>query len=443
MNGAAVDGDLEDLRDWPATDDSGRFATHAPIDRDTWLTFHGPRPDADPACLPWGTPVVAVAVPAAADSTAAELNVGDLVQPEPVTLRVRVVGPHGEPLRDANVAARFSGATGWFGGGQPVNDRGEAEFSGPAPGDYDIDVEVEDRRGDSHCIGRIEVECASPLTELVVHIDDDDAQPPARSPLELRDGGRVGEPAAVVSAAPQTESDSAAAVAPSRVVAVLGMHRSGTSFLAGSLEACGLQLGEVSTENPHNRRGNREHPELMSMHDAVLAANDGSWKKPPRRRAWPVERAAELRAFVERMNAAHPLWGFKDPRALLLYAEWEKALPHLERVGIFRHPLAVHRSLAARNARFDERRSVRLWCDYNECLVRELRRASFPLMRFDVPPDRLLAQLQDVVATLRLPDASSPDAFFDPALVHQHDGAEEPVPRACRKLWAELIERAA
>jgi len=42
-------------------------------------------------------------------------------------------------------------------------------------------------------------------------------------------------------------------------VAILGMHRSGTSCLAGSLQELGLYLGEVYDQNPHNPRGNREN----------------------------------------------------------------------------------------------------------------------------------------------------------------------------------------
>ena len=87
--------------------------------------------------------------------------------------------------------------------------------------------------------------------------------------------------------------------APSRVLAVLGMHRSGTSWLAGSLEEMGVALGEVSTADPHNRKGNRESPELMALHDGVLRGNDGSWKRPPRRRVWTAEQSRALAEYVE------------------------------------------------------------------------------------------------------------------------------------------------
>ena len=60
---------------------------------------------------------------------------------------------------------------------------------------------------------------------------------------------------------------------PSRVIAILGMHRSGTSCLTGSLQNSGLFLGECHTWNKHNERGNRENQKFVDLHDAILAAN--------------------------------------------------------------------------------------------------------------------------------------------------------------------------
>ena len=224
----------------------------------------------------------------------------------------------------------------------------------------------------------------------------------------------------------------------SRVVAILGMHRSGTSWLAGSLEEMGVALGEVSTADPHNRKGNRESPELMALHDGVLRSNDGSWKKPPRRLIWSAEHSAALTEYVARMDATHPLWGFKDPRALLVFDEWVRSVPQLERVGIYRHPAAVQRSLHARNPRFDRSRSVKLWAAYNTALVAEHRRAPFPLLRFDVAPSDVNAQLRAVAAALALPVSDA--AFFDESLVHQTED-EPKIPWTCRKLWAYLEEQ--
>lgn len=64
------------------------------------------------------------------------------------------------------------------------------------------------------------------------------------------------------------------------VVMVLGMHRSGTSCLTGLLQQTGLELGDVVTEAPHNKKGNRENLDIMRLNDDVLAHSRGSWDRP-------------------------------------------------------------------------------------------------------------------------------------------------------------------
>ena len=64
------------------------------------------------------------------------------------------------------------------------------------------------------------------------------------------------------------------------VVAILGMHRSGTSAVAGMLADHGLEFGQVRQRNRFNRRGNREIPELNELHEAILERSGGTWWRP-------------------------------------------------------------------------------------------------------------------------------------------------------------------
>src|SRR3954451_9257859 len=133
------------------------------------------------------------------------------------------------------------------------------------------------------------------------------------------------------------------------VVAVVGMHRSGTSWLAGELQTRGLELGEVSERNPHNRKGNRENRTIGSIHERVLRDSGGSWSKPPRSVTWTASARSELQSHVASMSRRYERWGFKDPRTLLVLDEWRQLVGGLQLVGIARHPLAVAQSLSARN----------------------------------------------------------------------------------------------
>ncbi len=232
-----------------------------------------------------------------------------------------------------------------------------------------------------------------------------------------------------------------------RVVAVLGMHRSGTSWLTGALQELGLELGDVSTSNAHNPRGNRENRQLRELHEDVLRRNGGSWRRPNWPNRWSRQQRSALTRHIAEMSADRTVWGFKDPRALLVLDEWHRQIPDLERVGIYRHPTAVSRSLRARHPDFSEDEAITLWTTYNSRLLAEHGDDPFPVIRFDVPPRSLSAQLTMVSSSLRLPHADEPDEFFDPALVHNRETERETVPAEAAEIWDALeeicLERAA
>lgn len=227
----------------------------------------------------------------------------------------------------------------------------------------------------------------------------------------------------------------------SRIHAVLGMHRSGTSWLAGSLEERGLALGEVNVEAKYNAKGNRENDKLQGIHAAVLRDSGGTWRDVPRRIHWSAERSDELRTFIKQMDERYEVWGFKDPRTLLVLDEWLRQVPDITFVGIFRHPEAVARSLGNRDfAPVDRRQSLKLWRAYNERLVEAHRRFGFPLLRFDNSPSQLRAGVKAVARAWDLPLKDAPDTFFSQDLVHESPTKDAAVPRTCRRIWNYLVD---
>ncbi len=221
---------------------------------------------------------------------------------------------------------------------------------------------------------------------------------------------------------------------PVRVVAVLGMHRSGTSALTGSLEQHGLFLGDVSTRSRHNLKGDREIRELRKLNESVLRSSGGAWHTPPHVVTWDAahkERAANLLAEY----GGRAVWGFKDPRTLLTLGGWEALVPDLERVGVFRHPLWVARSLERKNGlSIDD--AVALWQVYNRVLLEELRRQSFPLLCFDEEPDALQDKLGAAAEALGLRERSQDERFFAPELRHAEPAGA--APPAAQALYEEL-----
>lgn len=224
-------------------------------------------------------------------------------------------------------------------------------------------------------------------------------------------------------------------------VLVLGMHRSGTSCLAGCLEAGGLELGEVNTAAPFNQKGNRESVPLMKLHDRVLASNGAKWDAPPAGEVdWPEAEFGELRAHVQGFEGKR--WGAKDPRALFLLRGWRKVSSPVF-VGTFRHPLAVVGSLVTRaeawGAPMSEETALGVWLAYNTRLLEELDRAPFPLIRYDQPADAYRARLADICRQLGL-DADGAFSFYATQLDH-HDRASASVPREAEAVWGGLLRR--
>ncbi|WP_349556772.1 sulfotransferase [Marinobacter sp. NFXS9] len=219
---------------------------------------------------------------------------------------------------------------------------------------------------------------------------------------------------------------------------MLGMHRSGTSSLTGSLQQAGLVLGDVHTANPFNRKGNREHPELMALHESLLQANGGSWHNPPGSVEWTEPFISQQEAFCRRFAGVES-WGFKDPRALIALEGWLSLFPDAKLVGTVRHPLAVARSLHSRDPALNTLEGyMQLWATYNRRLLAYWRDRQFPLVDFDEPDDEYLASVGRLMETLRLREGMlarvrrqgvfgavkgslgrRTEPFFDPALRSQ------------------------
>jgi hypothetical protein len=222
----------------------------------------------------------------------------------------------------------------------------------------------------------------------------------------------------------------------SRVVCILGMHRSGTSSLAGSLEEAGLHLGDVITEAPHNAKGNRENRRIMTLQDAVLAHSGGAWDAPPPALAWNDEHRAARDAILREFDGV-PTWGFKDPRTLVTLDFWREVLSDIAFVGTFRHPELVARSLLKRNGGTRER-WLELWAAYNERLLalHELHR--FPIVRFDTDEAGYLRALRVVAESLGLALPTSP-GFFEPSLRHHVEAPSDDLPPRIAALYDRLV----
>ena len=221
-------------------------------------------------------------------------------------------------------------------------------------------------------------------------------------------------------------------------VLVLGMHRSGTSCIAGMLAAHGIApLGNV-VRNWDNARGHFEATAAVRLNEAVLAHSGGHWLSPPAALRWTEAHAAERDALL-----AVPGSLLKDPRTLLTLPFWRASALPLRLLGIVRAPLAVARSLSSWR-QMPLPAGLALWQAHNIALLAAHRAAPFPMLDFEQSESDFLAAVSTAFTALGLqPEAQLLRQAYARELVH-HDGgsaAEEVAPdkfTAALALYADL-----
>jgi len=147
---------------------------------------------------------------------------------------------------------------------------------------------------------------------------------------------------------------------------VLGMHRSGTSSIAGLLALLGVWPGipDMLMRAHDNPKGHYEHLGLHMACVRRLEATEGDWKIPSsKENPAAVDRfRREVSSVLNTLEARRP-WFIKEPRLCLLIRELLPLLTRPAFVIIKRNPVEVAASLAARNELSYEH-ALALWEKY-------------------------------------------------------------------------------
>lgn len=222
---------------------------------------------------------------------------------------------------------------------------------------------------------------------------------------------------------------------------IMGMHRSGTSCLTGSLQQCGVQLGEVIEWAPHNLKGNRENPGVVALNDSILSFSGGSWDKPPVKIEWSKTHEAEKNRIITSLKSHQKdIYGFKDPRAVFTLPFWEDGVDNIKLVASLRHPLLVAKSLNARND-MPLKEGLKLWKSYNTKLYSYLQKDEFPLISFDADKHEYKSAVRRISTYFGLPETANDDEpFFDHTLKHQKlTELTDELPSDIGKLYENLV----
>jgi len=157
-----------------------------------------------------------------------------------------------------------------------------------------------------------------------------------------------------------------------QAIIILGMHRSGTSALARTLNLCGVDLGSnlMPPEQEDNVKGFWEHLDIFQANEKLLHGLNSSWDdvRALPDRWWNSDFAEayklEIISILERDFSNSPLWAVKDPRICRFLPLWRPILEQTDNKPLFliivRNPLEVVASLAKRDG-FSKGKSCLLW----------------------------------------------------------------------------------
>lgn len=240
-----------------------------------------------------------------------------------------------------------------------------------------------------------------------------------------------------------------------RVVLVLGMHRSGTSPVTRALKCFGAELGALAEwVGDDNRTGFHEHQGVLQLNQQLLGELERTWDDP---RPWDdtldlfmrMHPSAGLAHDTAVRGLEHdfgdcPLVGIKEPRLCRLLPFWRPVFGALRWdvsvIEVVRHPEAVAASLFRRD-KMPRTQALSLWLEY----VRRGQIDADPawptvtvqaeeFMRAPIPQVQRIARALGLVYDRAALDSFAGE-FLDPALWHPTDPKLSPTGDVATEWW--------
>lgn len=211
---------------------------------------------------------------------------------------------------------------------------------------------------------------------------------------------------------------------------IVGMHRSGTSYLGSLFSAAGVHLGDrLLGQSRGNQKGHFEDHDFLSFHERCLHSHGlGTEGYATAERTAVPERLRQdaLRLIASRRERG-TLWGWKDPRTTLFLDFWEGVLPEAKFVVVFRRPWEVIESLFRRgdpSFQANPSHAIDVWTHYNRLLIDFYQR--HPEKTFLCEITRAIESPAAVFAQIRKKlgvALGQPPRLFEADLFHQDAGS--------------------
>ncbi|MEM6334420.1 MAG: glycosyltransferase [Planctomycetota bacterium] len=239
------------------------------------------------------------------------------------------------------------------------------------------------------------------------------------------------------------------------IAVLLGPHRSGTSVGTRLLGELGLRLGDdLVPGHRDNPSGFFEHREVVSFNraaEAELGVNpfSGTRLLPPAGRWWEqgpcAEAFAGLEGVFERELGGEGLFGFKDPRTVVLWpmyrAVFEKMRVRARPVLMLREPGAVIGSMERRNG-LTRGHGELVWAGQMAALVLAMERRPEAVWTYEGWMSDVRGSVERAVAWLGPAAACDVDegvrrveAILDPSQTHHRSGEADGLRAGTRRLY--------
>ncbi len=127
------------------------------------------------------------------------------------------------------------------------------------------------------------------------------------------------------------------------IYVVLGMHKSGTTLVSQMLHHSGINMGEFDEGVSYDKGNKYERESTLQLDMDILGAEDYEVLDLASADQLKLndDQRQKMNEIITQCDASHDNWGFKDPRASLLYQLWAEELPPHKLIVVFRHPAQI------------------------------------------------------------------------------------------------------
>ena len=220
----------------------------------------------------------------------------------------------------------------------------------------------------------------------------------------------------------------------SKLIVVLGMHRSGTSAITRGLEVLGVNLGDnLYPAESGNPKGFWEDNEFLAINEQLLASIGSNsdqlglmnWKTPRQPNIEPIRLRAEN--LVRKKCIKNSVWAFKDPRTARLLDFWQSIFDcvgcNSHYIIATRNPISIVESLRKRNG-YDSEKVFYLWLEHMISAILSTKGNKRIVVSYDRLLDDPDFELSRVARSFDLADPEGPalaiygQEFLERALRH-------------------------